>query len=90
MSQYIPYIEFYSSGLPIVSATYLCSECYCGINLSPLCQPNQVSYTLIPTMAYFEFLPVINDHKNNNQQELVDLTAVKLGNEYELVVTTYT
>ncbi|KAI3888064.1 hypothetical protein MKX03_027356 [Papaver bracteatum] len=94
MSQYIPYIEFYSSGLHIVSATYSLSECYCGINLNPLCQPNQVSYTLIPTVAYFEFLPIINDHSNkdnnNNQQELVDFSTVKLGNEYELVVTTYT
>ncbi|KAI3986237.1 hypothetical protein MKX01_014361 [Papaver californicum] len=93
MSQYIPYIEFYSNRLPIVCARYSCSECYCGINMNPLSQPNQVSYTLIPTMAYFEFLPIINDHSNNDnnsQPELVDLTAVKLGNEYELVVTTYT
>ncbi|KAI3886218.1 hypothetical protein MKW92_018602 [Papaver armeniacum] len=88
MSQYIPYIEFYSNKLPIVCASYLCSEVYCGINLNPLCQPDQVSYTLIPTMAYFEFLPIISDQ--HDQQELVDLTSVKLGNEYELVVTTYT
>ncbi|KAI3926830.1 hypothetical protein MKW92_012915 [Papaver armeniacum] len=51
MSQYIPYIEFYSNKLPI-------------------------------------FLPIISDQ--HDQQELVDLTSVKLGNEYELVVTTYT
>ncbi|KAI3955521.1 hypothetical protein MKW98_028466 [Papaver atlanticum] len=88
MSQYIPYIEFYSNKLPIVCARYACSEVYCGINLNPLCQPDQVSYTLIPTMAYFEFLPIISDQ--HDQQELVDLTAVNLGNEYELVVTTFT
>ncbi|KAI3844977.1 hypothetical protein MKW92_028374 [Papaver armeniacum] len=88
MSQYIPYIEFYSNKLPIVCASYLCSEVYCGINLNPLCQPDQVSYTLIPTMAYFEFLPIISGQ--HDQQELVDLTSVKPENEYELVVTTYT
>ncbi|RZC92893.1 hypothetical protein C5167_007917 [Papaver somniferum] len=88
MSQYIPYIEFYSNKLPIVCARYACSEAYCGINLNPLCQPDQVSYTLIPTMAYFEFLPILSDQ--HDQQEVVDLTAVKLGNEYELVITTYT
>ncbi|RZC86325.1 hypothetical protein C5167_007510 [Papaver somniferum] len=88
MSQYIPYIEFYSNRLPIVCARYACSEVYCGINLNPLCQPDQVSYTLIPTMAYFEFLPITSDQ--HDQQELIDLTAVKLGKEYELVITTYT
>ncbi|XP_031105652.1 indole-3-acetic acid-amido synthetase GH3.6 [Ipomoea triloba] len=89
MSQYIPTLDYYSDGLPLVCAMYASSECYFGVNLNPLCKPSEVSYTLIPTMAYFEFLPV---HRNNEkeQQELVDLTDVKLGQEYELVVTTYT
>ncbi|XP_073121444.1 indole-3-acetic acid-amido synthetase GH3.6-like [Henckelia pumila] len=104
MSQYIPTLDFYSNGLPLVCTMYASSECYFGVNLNPLCKPSDVSYTLIPTMAYFEFLPV---HRNNcpangltsiamqkslddkEQQELVDLVDVKLGQEYELVVTTY-
>ncbi|KAI3466187.1 hypothetical protein Pfo_022850 [Paulownia fortunei] len=101
MSQYIPTLEYYSNGLPLVCTMYASSECYFGVNLKPLCKPSDVSYTLIPTMAYFEFLPV---HRNNGltnsismpkslnekeQQELVDLVDVKLGQEYELVVTTY-
>ncbi|CAN6915218.1 hypothetical protein Bca4012_088310 [Brassica carinata] len=101
MSQYIPTLDYYSSGLPLVCTMYASSECYFGVNLRPLCKPSEVSYTLIPTMAYFEFLPV---HRNTGvtnsinlpkaltekeQQELVDLVDVKLGQEYELVVTTY-
>ncbi|KAF7141901.1 hypothetical protein RHSIM_Rhsim06G0190800 [Rhododendron simsii] len=101
MSQYIPTLDYYSNGLPLVCTMYASSECYFGVNLNPLCKPSEVSYTLIPTMAYFEFLPV---HRNNGvtnsismpkslnekeQQELVDLVDVKLGQEYELVVTTY-
>jgi auxin responsive GH3 family protein len=80
---------------------YASSECYFGLNLNPLSKPSEVSYTLIPTMAYFEFLPV--NRKNGlinsitaptsldqkKDQELVDLVDVKLGEEYELVVTTY-
>lgn len=74
---------------------YASSECYFGVNLSPMCKPSEVSYTLIPTMCYFEFLPV---HRNNGvssdsvsvpeslnekeQQKLVDLVDVKLGQEY--------
>ncbi|KAJ4726186.1 Indole-3-acetic acid-amido synthetase GH3.6 [Melia azedarach] len=101
MSQYIPTLDYYSNGLPLVCTMYASSECYFGVNLNPLCKPSEVSYTLIPTMAYFEFLPV---HRNNGvtnpismpkslnekeQKELVDLVDVKLGQEYELVVTTY-
>ncbi|KAL2496125.1 Indole-3-acetic acid-amido synthetase GH3.6 [Forsythia ovata] len=101
MSQYIPNLDYYSNGLPLVCTMYASSECYFGVNLNPLCKPSEVSYTLIPTMAYFEFLPV---HKSNGtsksvpipkslnekeHQELIDLVDVKLGQDYELVVTTY-
>ncbi|XXG59382.1 hypothetical protein AAC387_Pa04g1480 [Persea americana] len=101
MSQYIPTLNYYSNGLPLTCSMYASSECYFGLNLNPLCDPCDVSYTLIPTMAYFEFLPV---HRNGGatdsisipkllnekeQCDLVDLVDVKLGEEYELVVTTY-
>ncbi|KAJ6712904.1 hypothetical protein OIU79_008988 [Salix purpurea] len=63
MAQYIPTLEFYSGGLPLVSTMYGSSECYLGINFKPLCNPSDVSYTLLPNMAYFEFLPVDNNHE---------------------------
>ncbi|EXB50903.1 hypothetical protein L484_021129 [Morus notabilis] len=97
MSQYIPTLDYYSNGLPLVCTMYASSECYFGVNLNPLYKPSEVSYTLIPTMAYFEFLPVnrsnnsINGVTNNSKEHLepVNLADVKLGQEYELVVTTY-
>ncbi|KAK1435655.1 hypothetical protein QVD17_01421 [Tagetes erecta] len=98
MAQYIPTLDSYSNGLPLVCTMYASSECYFGVNLNPLCKPSEVAYTLIPTMAYFEFLPVHRDDgvagtgpmKNvKENQKLVDLADVKLGQEYELVVTTY-
>jgi auxin responsive GH3 family protein len=98
MSQYIPTLDYYSNGLPLVCTMYASSECYFGVNLKPICKPSEVSYTLIPTMAYFEFLPVnrpnngVSTTKSLNdkeQNELVDLVDVKLGQDYELVVTTY-
>ncbi|CAN0914712.1 Indole-3-acetic acid-amido synthetase GH3.6 [Linum grandiflorum] len=58
MSQYIPTLDHYGNGLPLVCSMYASSECYFGLNLNPLCKPSEVSYTLVPTMAYFEFLPV--------------------------------
>ncbi|CAI0550373.1 unnamed protein product [Linum tenue] len=87
MSQYIPAIDHYGGGsLPLVCSMYASSECYFGLNLNPLCNPDEVLYTLVPTMAYFEFLPV---DRFVEKIKLVDLVDVKLGQEYELVVTTY-
>lgn len=94
MSQYIGTLDYYSNGLPLVCTMYASSECYFGVNLNPLCKPSEVAYTLIPSMAYFEFLPLQTNHNQNSidhqqQQQLLDLTQVQLGKEYELVVTTY-
>ncbi|KAJ0723325.1 putative GH3 family protein [Helianthus annuus] len=98
MAQYIPTLDYYSNGLPLVCTMYASSECYFGVNLNPLCDPSEVAYTLIPTMAYFEFLPVHRTDgvvctgvakSDKENQQLVDLADVKLGQEYELVVTTY-
>ncbi|KAG5578947.1 hypothetical protein H5410_049574 [Solanum commersonii] len=101
MSQYIPMLDYYSNSLPLISTTYGSSECSFGINLNPLCKPGEVSYMLIPTMGYFEFLPM---HRSNefidsisistplnekDEQQLFNLVDVKIGQEYELVVTTY-
>ncbi|KAK8672867.1 hypothetical protein V6N13_111224 [Hibiscus sabdariffa] len=95
MEQYTTELEFYSGGLPLVSALYASSEAFCGINLEPLCKPSDVSYTFVPNMAYFEFLPVKNDGNEyiemgskNEVTETVDLVNVKLGHCYELLVTT--
>ncbi|XVE61388.1 hypothetical protein DITRI_Ditri06bG0035500 [Diplodiscus trichospermus] len=108
MGQYISLLDFYSGGLPIFSPGYAASEGCFGINFEPLSNPSDVSYTFVPSMAYFEFLPV--DKKNREQaQELqcngasneesiekcengnvepVDLVNVKVGQFYEVVVTT--
>lgn len=100
MAQYIPTLDFYSGGLPLVCTMYASSECYFGVNLKPLCKPSEVSYTLIPNMAYFEFIPVDRNNgvyepshvgalRSREKKELVELVDVQIGHEYELVVTTY-
>ena len=105
MAQYIPTLEFYSGGLPLVSTMYASSECYFGINLNPLCDPSDVSYTLLPNMAYFEFLPVddksheeihfasqsnTEDDDSIKEDLIVDLVNVEVGRYYEIVITTFT
>ena len=111
MSQYISLLDFYGGRIPLVSPNYGSSEVTFGINLKPLSKPSEVSYTFLPNMAYFEFLPVNKDSgekaqefeldgalgkessemtNENGNVEPVDLTNVKLGQYYEVVVTTLT
>ncbi|CAF2067375.1 unnamed protein product [Brassica oleracea] len=87
MAQYIPTLEYYSGGLPMACTMYASSESYFGINLKPMCKPSEVSYTIMPNMAYFEFLP--HEGGAGDETELVELADVEVGKEYELVITTY-
>ncbi|OMO92469.1 GH3 auxin-responsive promoter [Corchorus olitorius] len=88
MAQYIPTLEFYCDGIPFVSSYYACSEGFFGINLEPLSKPSDISYTLLPNMAFYEFIP-INQNKEE-EIEPVELGDVKIGQCYEIVVTTFT
>nr|VDD59900.1 unnamed protein product [Brassica oleracea] len=84
MAQYIPILEFYSNKLPQVSTVYGCSESTFGFNVDPLSKPQDVSYTFLPNISYFEFLPI--DHERDIAS-IVDLVNVKQGCYYEPVVT---
>ncbi|PON31617.1 GH3-like hormone conjugating enzyme [Parasponia andersonii] len=94
MAQYIPTLDYYSGGLPKVSGMYCSSEGFFGINLRPICDPSKVSYTIMPNMAYFEFVPhdvaaPLSSRHAPQPPQLVDLAEVEVGKKYELVVTTY-
>nr|GMD36897.1 indole-3-acetic acid-amido synthetase GH3.6-like [Ipomoea batatas] len=90
MSQYIPTLNYFGNDLPLVSRGYVSSECAFAINLNPLSKPSEVAYTIIPTTAYFEFLPVSREIgvPQPNPPQVLDLVDVKLGQEYEIVITT--
>ncbi|KAL6616111.1 hypothetical protein ACP70R_038381 [Stipagrostis hirtigluma subsp. patula] len=94
MAQYIPTLKYYSGGLPMACTMYASSECYFGLNLRPMCDPSEVSYTIMPNMGYFELLPHDPDAKpvsgdDEPPPRLVDLADAEVGREYELVITTY-
>ncbi|KAK9690861.1 hypothetical protein RND81_09G159000 [Saponaria officinalis] len=88
MAPYIPILDHYSGGLPFLSLKYSSSECDFGFNLNPICDPYDISYTIMPNIAYFEFIPLNVDTLGPNVKT-VDLANVVVGQEYELVVTTY-
>lgn len=91
MAQYIPLLDFYSGGLPKACTMYASSECYFGLNLKPMTSPSEVSYTIMPNMGYFEFIPHDDDSADpvDSVPRLVDLEDLEIGKGYELVVTTY-
>ncbi|KAG8078057.1 hypothetical protein GUJ93_ZPchr0007g5914 [Zizania palustris] len=93
MAQYIPTLKFYSGGLPMACKIYASSECYFGLNLRPMCDPSEVSYTIMPNMGYFELMPHDPDAaplpRDSPPPRLVDLADAEVGREYELVITTY-
>ncbi|KAK8694843.1 hypothetical protein V6N13_072387 [Hibiscus sabdariffa] len=41
MAQYIPTLEYFSGGLPMACTMYASSECYFGLNLTPMCKPSK-------------------------------------------------
>jgi len=67
---------------------YASSECYFGLNLRPMCDPSEVSYTLMPNMCYFEFLPMDAAASDGGDvsQLVYYLARVEVGREYELQV----
>ncbi|KAL3500623.1 hypothetical protein ACH5RR_039716 [Cinchona calisaya] len=94
MAQYIKTLEFYGGGSPLVSTSYALSEGLYGICLNPL--TTDVSYTLIPYTAYYEFLPLnqkidqgMEKDSQLKREKILDLANVKVGQQYELVVTTF-
>ncbi|KAM0948558.1 putative GH3 family protein [Dioscorea sansibarensis] len=88
MEQYYPKLRYYAGGIPILCGDYFSSECSVGININRLSPPESTSFVIIPTAAYFEFLP-FRAETLLETNETVDISGVEIGELYEIVVTTY-
>jgi len=91
MKQYYQKLKFYAGDVPIVGGDYFASECCVGLNLDITQPPETTRFVLLPTFAYFEFLPFeMNENdKDVVGEQTVDLCGVEVGKMYEVVVTTY-
>lgn len=106
MELYTKKLKHYAGDLPLVSADYGSTESWIGVNVDPSSPLERVSFTVVPTFSYFEFIPLrrrqaevtINgdlgssSHPNEDfiEDEPVPLSKVKVGQEYEVVLTTFT
>jgi auxin responsive GH3 family protein/jasmonic acid-amino synthetase len=98
MEHYVKKLRHYAGGLPLVAAEYGASEGWVGANVEPETPPESVTFTVLPNIAYFEFIPLkatschggaADDDTCYAEAEPVGLTEVTVGEHYEVVVTTF-
>ncbi|CAN8314289.1 unnamed protein product [Cochlearia groenlandica] len=87
MEPYVTKLRHYAGDLPLVSHDYGSSEGWIAANVTPRLSPEEATFAVIPNLGYFEFLPV--SETGETEQKLVGLTEVKIGQEYEVIITNY-
>ncbi|XP_034900801.1 indole-3-acetic acid-amido synthetase GH3.10 isoform X3 [Populus alba] len=97
MQPYFKKLRHYAGGLALVSADYGSTESWIGANVDPYLPPEDVTFAVIPTFSYFEFMPLYRENHDRSsaiddfiEDEPVPLSKVKVGQEYEIVLTTFT
>lgn len=97
MQPYMKKLRHYAGGLPLVSADYGSTESWIGVNVDPSLPPEDVTFAVIPTFSYFEFMPLYRQNKDFSaaiddfvEDKPVPLSKVKVGQEYEIILTTFT
>ncbi|KAJ8748437.1 hypothetical protein K2173_003332 [Erythroxylum novogranatense] len=89
MEAYLKKLRHYAGELPLLSADYGSSEGWIGANISPRLPPELATYAVLPNIGYFEFIPLRSDEESYTEPEPLDLTEVKVGEEYEVVLTNF-
>ncbi|MQM01127.1 hypothetical protein Taro_033877 [Colocasia esculenta] len=72
MLPYLKKLRHYAGGLPLVAADYGSTESWIGVNLEPSNPPESVTFTVIPTFAYFEFIPLRSRRAPQVEQQQLD------------------
>ncbi|KAK7273184.1 hypothetical protein RIF29_14232 [Crotalaria pallida] len=85
MEPYVKKLKHYAGDLPLLTTDYGSSEGWLGTNVDPKVAPELAAYTLLPQICYFEFIPL---PENCVDPKPLGLTEVKVGEEYEIVMTT--
>ncbi|KAF0935096.1 hypothetical protein E2562_030339 [Oryza meyeriana var. granulata] len=91
MEQYFQAIKhFIGDTVPVLSTDYLAFECPIGINLERTSLPEETTYVLLPTAAYFEFIP-FDTHAGRRAAaaEPVDIAGVEASKTYEVVASKF-
>ncbi|MED6135516.1 Jasmonoyl--L-amino acid synthetase jar4 [Stylosanthes scabra] len=93
MEPYLKKMRHYAGELPLLTADYGSSEGWIAANVNPRLAPELATYAVLPQIGYFEFIPLTQLENNDASSFLsidlnpVGLTEVKVGEEYEIVIT---
>nr|KYP53415.1 putative indole-3-acetic acid-amido synthetase GH3.5 [Cajanus cajan] len=99
MQPYLKKLRHYANGMPLIGADYGSTESWIGVNVDPSLPPEKVTFAVVPTFSYFEFLPLyrqkqdcnlVANHHDFMEDKPIPLSQVKVGQEYEIVLTTFT
>ncbi|KAI3901252.1 hypothetical protein MKW92_040972 [Papaver armeniacum] len=100
MLPYLKKLRHYAGKLPLCSADYGSSEGWIAANVNPSLPPESATFAVLPDIGYFEFIPLSGDMQNAgldsttatfdyDEAEPVGLAEVKVGEEYEIIVTNF-
>ncbi|CAL5400138.1 unnamed protein product [Camellia sinensis] len=97
MEPYLKKLRHYTGELPLLSADYGSSEGWIGANVNPKLPPELAIFAVLPNIRYFEFIPNVEVPKQDEiessflsiEPKTVGLTEVKIGEEYEIILTTF-
>lgn len=94
MEPYLKKLRHYAGVLPLVTSDYGSSEGWIATNVNPRVPPELATYAVLPQIGYFEFIPQreLEETKGDTSflsvdPQTVGLTEVKIGEEYEIVIT---
>ncbi|KAF7805906.1 indole-3-acetic acid-amido synthetase GH3.10-like [Senna tora] len=98
MEPYLKKLRHYANGLALVSADYGSTESWIGVNVDPGLPPENVTFAVVPTFSYFEFIPLykLQQHCTSvatddfMEDKPIPLSQVQVGQKYEIVLTTFT
>ncbi|KAJ8440677.1 hypothetical protein Cgig2_031094 [Carnegiea gigantea] len=86
MEPYLKQLRRYAGWLPLVCHDYGASEGWVAANVNPRSPPESATFAVMPHIGYFEFIP-LKDRHGGSEPQPVGLTDVKVGEEYEIIVT---
>ncbi|KAK8565715.1 hypothetical protein V6N13_020792 [Hibiscus sabdariffa] len=102
MESYLKKLRHYAADVPLVTADYGASEGWIGANINPTVPPESATYVVLPNIGYFEFIPLKDNIEKHLQDKVNDsflsvevepkpvgLTEVKVGEEYEVIITNF-
>ncbi|KAL9256686.1 Jasmonoyl--L-amino acid synthetase JAR6-like protein [Drosera capensis] len=89
MEPYLKKLRRYAGWLPLVCADYGSTEGWIAANVNPHLPPESATFAVLPDIGYYEFIPLMDTCNVHLEPEPVGLTEVEVGEEYEVIITTF-